>query len=233
MDITYKDQTIIFAIEYKKRKTIQIEIDPACRVKVLAPKGTKEERIVELIKEKAPDILEKINQIRTKDEIIKEQKHKNEGSLLYLGNNYSMQVIIDENVEKERVILEEDTFIIIVKSNEKLIIDIVLEKYYKRKCKEIIGKRVGYYQKYFKTKVKDVKIVVSQSKWGSCDSDRNLEFNWRLIRAPLEVIDYIVVHELCHLEHMNHDRSFWRLVGKIIPDYKERSEWLKYNGMRI
>ncbi len=61
---------------------------------------------------------------------------------------------------------------------------------------------------------------------GTCNSKRELTFNWKLAMAPLDVIDYIVIHEMCHMVHMNHDRSFWRLVGKYMPNYDEKQAWL-------
>ena len=69
-----------------------------------------------------------------------------------------------------------------------------------------------------------------KTRWGSCSSKGNLNFNWRLIMAPLFIMDYIVVHELAHLVHPNHSRDFWKLVKKIVPDYKEKKEWLKIYG---
>ncbi len=76
-------------------------------------------------------------------------------------------------------------------------------------------------------------ISDSKSTWGTCDSMRQLTFNWKLAMAPLEVIDYVVVHEMCHLVHLNHDRSFWRLVGKILPNYEQRENWLALSSWKM
>ncbi|QZY55929.1 M48 family metallopeptidase [Crassaminicella profunda] len=233
MQIEYNNDIITFTIEYRKRKTVQIEIDPACRVKVLAPKGTNEEAIVDLVKSKASLILEKLNELRNKHELIKEGNNKNRERLLYLGSEYPVEVMIDESILKDKISFEQDTFFITVKSSEKKILNKALEKFYRKKCLKTIQQRVTYYQKHFKVKPKEIKVIASKDKWGSCHSNRNLEFNWTLIMGPIEVIDYIVVHEMCHLMHMNHSKSFWRLVGKILPDYKKRSEWLQYNGARM
>ena len=101
-----------------------------------------------------------------------------------------------------------------------------LKRFYMRKCKSVIEERVKLYKKQLRVNPKSVEIVESRSKWGSCDSNRCLKFNYALAMVPLELIDYVVVHELCHIEHMNHDRSFWRLVGSIVPDYKRKIEQL-------
>ena len=76
------------------------------------------------------------------------------------------------------------------------------------------------------------KITIRQQKtrWGSCTSEGNLNFNWLLMLAPPEILDYVVVHELCHRKEMNHSAAFWREVEHILPDYRERKKWLKDNG---
>jgi predicted metal-dependent hydrolase len=82
------------------------------------------------------------------------------------------------------------------------------------------------------------KLIMAKAKeqkrrWGSCTSRGDLYFNWRLAMAPPGIIDYIVVHELCHLAHKDHSRKFWDLVGSILPDFKKRKKWLKENGLKL
>ena len=72
-----------------------------------------------------------------------------------------------------------------------------------------------------------------KTRWGSCSSEKNLNFNWKLILAPPEVLDYVVVHELCHLKEMNHSKAFWEEVGKVMPEYETHKLWLKENGWRL
>jgi len=83
-----------------------------------------------------------------------------------------------------------------------------------------IEKRVTHYLTHFKVKPRKITIEKSIKKWGTCNAGRELTFNYMLITKPPEAIDYVVVHELCHMTHLNHDRSFWRLLGSILPDYK-------------
>jgi len=76
------------------------------------------------------------------------------------------------------------------------------------------------------------RIAIKEQKtcWGSCSSKRNLNFNWKLILMPKEIMEYVVVHELAHLFEMNHSPEFWNIVGRYLPDYKKRRKWLKDNG---
>jgi len=78
-----------------------------------------------------------------------------------------------------------------------------------------------------------IRITNNKSKWGSCSSQKVISFNWRLIFAPKEIVDYLVVHEMCHIAEMNHSKNFWNLVEKVLPEYKSAKSWLKANGSRL
>ncbi len=108
-----------------------------------------------------------------------------------------------------------------------------LKRFYYQQCKALVEKSTSSYQSNFKTKPRSIRISDSKTTWGTCDSKQRLTFNWRLAMAPREVIDYVVVHEMCHIIHLNHYRSFWRLVGKIMPDYKEKKDWLALSNWKM
>ena len=82
---------------------------------------------------------------------------------------------------------------------------------------------------HFKEKIKNVRLKNNRSNWGSCSSDNNLNFSTRLLFAPKEVIDYVVVHELSHLKEMNHSPAYWAIVKSVMPNYKAQEKWLKTN----
>jgi len=98
---------------------------------------------------------------------------------------------------------------------------------------EEIPRRAAYYAKLLQVDYGRITIRNQKSRWGSCSSKGNLNFNCLLMLTPPEVIDYVVVHELCHRKEMNHSVRFWNEVEKILPDYRERREWLKKNGGRL
>jgi len=131
---------------------------------------------------------------------------------LHLGKYYALDELID-----------------ISDLNEEQL-NINLKKFYFASCKQIVAERIKIYEQQLKVKAKSVQIVESKTKWGSCSSDKKLTFNYRLAMAPIEVIDYVIIHELCHLTHMNHDRSFWRRVGSVMRDYKEKEQFLAQYG---
>ena len=101
------------------------------------------------------------------------------------------------------------------------------------KALEYIPKRVSYFAKQIGVTYGKITIRNQKTRWGSCSSKGNLNFNCLLMLTPPEVIDYVVVHELCHRKEMNHSGAFWAEVEKAIPDYKEQVKWLKENGEKI
>ena len=98
---------------------------------------------------------------------------------------------------------------------------------------KVIPQRVAYDAPKVGVSYGKITIRNQKSRWGSCSSKGNLNFNWRIIMAPARVADYVIVHEMCHLKYLDHSREFWSLVEEILPDYKERKEWLHQNGHKL
>lgn len=115
-------------------------------------------------------------------------------------------------------------------SEEKSHQTLALEKRYRDAAKDYIPKRVEYYHTFTGGDYQKITIRDQKTRWGSCSSNGTLSFSFRLMLAPPRVLDYVVVHELCHLTHMNHSKEFWNMVEDILPDYKEHRKWLKENG---
>ncbi|MBY9079014.1 M48 family metallopeptidase [Paenibacillus sp. HN-1] len=212
MKINMGNRTIEFHVQYGKGQKILLHIDSTGFITVKAPKNTEEETILEAVGRHASFIAEKLDQLEKAKDLFKAKEYTEEGKFLYLGRSCSLRELIgtDEGTEEE---LRER-----------------LKRFYFASCRKVVGERIGAYQKQLKVKPKSVEIVESRTKWGSCSSDKKLTFNYLLAMAPLEVIDYVIVHELCHLLHMNHDRSFWRRVGGVMPDYKEKEAYLARFG---
>lgn len=230
---THSGETISFEINYKKRTSVGIYIDLYGNVEVQAPKGTPVECVLPLLEEKWDWIQHKSKEMKDRMLGPKKKVYDHGESFLYLGNAYPIQIFHDISMEKDHVMFEGDTLHIYVKRLEDEKIKQALKRFYYRQCKALIEKRIQFYQSNFKIKPRSIRISDSSRTWGTCDSNLQLTFNWKLAMAPLEVIDYVVVHEMCHMIHLNHDRSFWRLVGKIIPDYKELENWLALSSWKM
>ncbi|MFE4710242.1 M48 family metallopeptidase [Paenibacillus sp. NPDC056722] len=212
MKVDLGNDSIEVHVQYGKRKKLKIQIDTIGLVTVKAPRAASEEMIKSAVAQHGAWILEKKQKIAKALAAPKPREYKEQGKFLHLGKEYDLHELIDTSEGSEEEL----------KMN--------LKKFYFSSCKKIVGERIQIYQAQLRVKPKTIDIVESTTKWGSCSFDKKLTFNYRLAMAPLEVIDYVIIHELCHLLHMNHDRSFWRRVGSIMPDYKEKEEYLARYG---
>lgn len=99
-------------------------------------------------------------------------------------------------------------------------------------AKEIIPPRVKYYADILNVEYNGITIRTPKTRWGSCSSKKNLSFSALLTQMPEEIMDSVIVHELCHLKQMNHSKKFYDEILKIMPDYRQREKWLKENGIK-
>lgn len=109
----------------------------------------------------------------------------------------------------------------------------VFDNRYRNAAKDHFTKRVEHYLPLTGGSYTRITIRDQKTRWGSRSSSGTLSFNYRLLYAPPKVLDYVVVHELCHITHMNHSKDFWNMVASILPDYKEAKQWLKEHGQEL
>lgn len=230
---TFLGETIGFDLVYKKRKTMSILIDFYGHIEVLVPKETSEEAALQFMEEKWDWIQQKTKERKERFEGQKEKVYDPGEVFLYLGKSYPIQISVDPEAKQDNVVFEGSILKINVKQQEDERIKQALKRFYYRQCKALVEKRIRAYQSEFKIKPRSIKINDDKSTWGTCNSRFELTFNWKLSMAPPEVIDYVVVHEMCHMVHLNHDRSFWRLVGKMMPDYEQRQNWLALSSWKM
>lgn len=215
MKIELGQQQIEFHVEYGPRQKLSIHIDPSGLITVKAPNHTADDVVVSAVRQHGSKILKQLQAIEAARTAPRVREYKEEGKFLHLGQYYSLSELIETNGRTEEE-LQQD-----------------LKKFYFASCRKVIGERIKIYQKQLKVTPKSFIIEESRMKWGSCSSAKHLTFNYRLAMAPIEVIDYVVIHELCHLLHMNHDRSFWRRVGSVMPDYKAKEAFLATYGQAM
>ncbi|PKG23120.1 M48 family metallopeptidase [Niallia nealsonii] len=230
---TFLGETIHYEIQYKNRSSFAIKLDGYGTVEVFAPKGTSNEQVLKLLEGNWVLIQQKLKEMKDRMHGTKEKVYEHGESFLYLGKTYPIQIHGDPSITQDHVVFEADKLHIYVRQHDDQKIKQALKRFYYKQCKALVEKSISSYQSHFKTKPRSISISDSKTTWGTCDSRRQLTFNWRLAMAPQKVIDYVVIHEMCHLVHLNHDRSFWRLVGKIMPDYKEQENWLELSSWKM
>jgi len=215
---------IEYSIKYSKRKTLSIIIERDRNVVVRAPLNTSKEFIEKEINKRKFLLFQKINHPQ-KYETPKPKKEFVSGeSLLFLGKHYKMEVV------KELIDgIEFDNIFYISKVNQDNAEQFFRSWYFKQAKDKIIPKVICY-AKNLGVKYNIIKILDMKYRWGSCTPKDNINFNWRLIKAPIFVIDYIIVHELTHIIESNHTPKFWNIVSVQLPHYQKAKDWLKING---
>ena len=108
-----------------------------------------------------------------------------------------------------------------------------LEKRYREAARAQFQRRAAYYHRFTGGHYTSVAVRDQKTRWGSCSSRGTLSFNYRLIFAPPVILDYVVVHELCHLTHMNHSKDFWDMVAQIMPEHRQYRRWLRDHGHEL
>ncbi|MGI5912195.1 MAG: M48 family metallopeptidase [Syntrophomonadaceae bacterium] len=136
-------------------------------------------------------------------------------------------------LKKGQIQIKDSNIIILTSEDDKEKMKQTLELWYRQKAREKILERISLYESIIVRVPGRIVIKSQKCRWGSCSSRGNLNFNWRLVMAPVEVIDYIVVHEMCHLIELNHSYRFWSLVAQVMPNYKQNKQWLEKNGAKL
>lgn len=233
LSLQYGTTLLQFEVLYSKRKTLEIAIEPPDKITVTAPEGTSEEVILQKVKQKANWLIAKMFTFRNMMRHKIQREFVSGESFMYLGRNYSMQIIIDENIKKPEVKLLRGKFYVTAPSKDEIAIKEAMEVWYRRKAEEQVKARLKYYAPYFSEQPTAIKIKEQKKRWGSCTSKNELLFNWRAVMAKAPALDYIIVHEMCHLTHKDHSKDFWQQLSMIMPDYEVRKEWLRNYGINM
>ncbi len=206
-----------------KRKTVAIIVQRDGKVIVRAPLKASERQIRQFVESKTGWIAEKKIQMQEQTPAL--QKKFTAGERFpYLGQEYALSVVSGPRAG----LRFEGGFSL--NQNSQSEAALLFEKWYKAAARKILTERARLYAQKFGLKYQKIRISSARTRWGSCSSRGTLSFTWRLVMAPLEVVDYVVVHELAHLRVQNHSAAFWVEVAKMMPDFKPRRDWLKKNG---
>lgn len=213
----------IDSIVYSSRKHISLKIDREGRLIVHAPLHTSKREILDAVEHHIKWIEKTRKKILEKRE--QQRKRFVEGEkFLFLGKEYPLKIVksLKEPIEFQNAFFLSEAY-----SQQGIV---VFEWWYKNKAREILISRVKELARKHGFKPRKIKITSGKTRFGSCTANGHINLSWRLVLAPLEVIDYVIIHELAHLKEHNHSKKFWTLVEKFIPDYKARRKWLKENG---
>lgn len=214
-------------IRTNRIKTADVRVEEGA-VSVVVPKDTDGERIVRILSDKRKWIKNKITLHREAIPVSDKQFVSGE-SFSYLGRNYRLKV---KRGRFKPVKLVQGRLVVTVPKGveEQYMIRNALIRWYKSHAEQKLQEKVERYAEIVGVKPKSIGVREFKSRWGSCHANGDIQFNWKIVIAPNRIVDYVVVHELCHMKQHDHSPKFWKLVSKVIPDYLECKEWLRVNG---
>jgi predicted metal-dependent hydrolase len=216
------------AVKRSKRKTASIYIERDGSLSVLVPEKTTELEIKEILKANEY----KIHKYQAKRELLNEKATKREQvngqSFLYVGRNYYLQY----SDEAKEIEFKGRYFYAPKRSTLKL--NGLFKEFYRKRGHKFISPRVNKYAEMMGLKIEEISILELKTRWASCSGNKpKVNFHWKVMMAPASVIDYLIVHELCHFKHKRHNTEFWNEVDKYYPDYQKQVAWLKEYGATL
>jgi predicted metal-dependent hydrolase len=204
-----------------KRKTIALVVTANANLIVRAPLSTPRKYIDSLVEKKSGWIRRKQQEMVRRNENYASDLYANRECLMLLGSVYR----IEYSDKTPSVILESGR--VLLPADQKSETDKLIREYCLEAARKIFRERTEHYACLAGIKYKSVRVSAATRRWGSCGVNGTLNFTWRLVMAPLRVVDSVVVHELAHIEFKNHSKDFWARVRMIMPDYDQQRKWLE------
>lgn len=218
-----------------KASSVIITVNVGQGVQITVPSKFKIANIDQILEKKASWIIKKVDYLSELAGCAVPRSYVDGENLFFLGNRYVVKVNIYDVVITNQVKLNGSTIIVnippVLDREERVqTIRSVLVNWYMKEAEHFIIDRVNVFADRMGTRPAKIRVKEQIFRWGSCSNKGNINFNWKIIMAPIEVIDYVIVHELCHLIRLDHSPEFWRLINKVLPDYENRRMWLKKYG---
>ena len=207
------------SVERRRVKRARIAVDEEMRVSVVLPLDFSQEEIDDLLQRKAARIQKELALARARGDARRPLRRT---EVLYLGEVYTFRLL--PGLSRNFAINATGRTIF---SGLNLLEDGLLERWYRKEAKRVIMERLAHFAERHKLTYRRVFFRDQKTLWGSCSSERNLSFNWRLIQTPLDIIDYIVAHELVHTEILRHSDAFWEKVATLYPQHRQARAWLR------
>ena len=223
--------TIPYAIRRSSRaRHARIVVDPS-GVEVVVPQRMPLREVEPFVAEKRQWIERTLRRYEQARQAGPAVELRDGGRVPYLGRELALSVRAEPGRRRAHVALRGDS--LQVKLGETHSLRATLEAWYRRRARAEIAPRLDAAVARAGTRYTSLTIRAQRTRWASCSDRGSMSFNWRLLLAPEEILDYVVEHEVAHLEVMGHSRRFWALVGRRCPDYRERERWLRRYGSTL
>lgn len=220
----------IEVIRTRRRKSAEIRVAEGS-VSIRVPMLTSDKEIDELLEARRDWILKKVH-LQAQVKPSKPRAYISGEVFSYLGSNYRLEV---EDGAFAPVKLRRGHLQVRVPggSTQAYLVRNALVRWYKQRAFEMLNQKVAQFAPQVGAHPSQIEIKSFKARWGSCSSTGIVQFNWRIMLAPARMVEYVVVHELCHLLQHNHSKAYWREVERVMPDYRVCREWFKANGWRL
>lgn len=228
-----KDNGISYEILRSHRATADIVIEKDGRVLVRAPSTVRDERIEDIVESKRYWIYKNLAEWRDLNATRVLREYRNGEAFLYLGRSYRLLLVADQ---EEDLALKFGRFCLrrdLVDQGGIESAKSAFRDFYISRGRARISERIAYFAPKVGISTGKLDVRETGNRWATCSPQGNLAFHWKCMMAPLKIIDYIVVHELCHFHQLDHTDAFWNEVDKVMPDYRERKEWLRVSGASL
>lgn len=225
-----RDKDVDYTVVRSRRTTADIVIERDGRVLVRAPESVPDERIEDMVEAKRYWIFKNLAEWCDLNATRVLREYRNGEGFLYLGRSYRLLLVTEQ---AEPLLLKNGRFCLrrdLVERGDIEAARAAFRDYHIARGSERITQRVSYYAPKVGVAARDIDIRELGNRWASCYANGKLAFHWKCMMAPQTIIDYIVVHELCHFHHRDHTDAFWNEVDKVLPAYRERKEWLRRHG---
>lgn len=224
------DKGIAYEVVRSRRATADIIIERDGSVLVRAPEWADDGQVANIVESRHYWIYRGLAEWRDLNATQVLREYKNGEGFLYLGRAYRLLLVCDQeeplHFKGGRFTLRRD----LVDRGEIAAARTAFREFYVMKGLERIRNRIVYYAPKAGVEPTGIEVKELGHRWASCSPSGKLAFHWKCMMAPQTIIDYFVVHELCHFHHRDHTDAFWNEVDKVLPDFRERKEWLKRNG---
>ena len=209
----------------KKIKRISLSLENQEEIIVKTPLGIKSHELREIVLHHQNWILNSIKKVPVKNIF----DFVNGSKLPFIGKYYPIKFIIDEKMVNAKCILRDDIFYIYHNKEKKSYDDFLdsLKKFYQKMAVKTIDPLFDKWCYETKMYPENISYRKAKRRWGSCSHINNISINYMLLQFPIKTIEYVVLHELCHIKEKNHSKRFWNLVSLYMPDYKQQEEVLK------
>lgn len=233
-EVLFKERDVTCVLRRSSRaKRLRLQIGDDLKLTLVVPKRMPKFMINRFVSSHRGWIDKQIVKIKAKHADHPPHQYKDGEIFYYFGEKVVLRVSPHKLKRPKVKVAGDELRVYLYKeiSRDRAVPDIkkAVENFYKLKANEVVHDRLQHFNEHYGFRYNRVTLRNQKSRWGSCSKLKNLNFNWRLIMAPIEVIDYVIVHELCHLKQMNHSQKFWNLVSQTIPNHKEVRKWLRKN----